>query len=405
METPTLKLPPPYKKQHKAICDPARIVVIEASTKSGKTAGCLAWLLLQAWNNGGEGKAFWWVAPIYQQAKAIGFARMKSMLMQADPQHKVWTEHNSELWIGLWNGSKIWFKGADNPDSLYGEDVHAAVIDEASRCREESWIAVRSTLTATKGPIRIIGNVKGRRNWAYQIARTAEGGAPDMGYHKLTAYDAIEGGVLDPEEVESAKRILPEHVFRELYLAEPSDDGGNPFGIKAINECVGPMSSSPAIVFGVDLAKSVDYTVVIGLDDEGRVAVCERWHGTDWKTTVQRIEELVGDTFALVDSTGLGDPVVEQLQSKCLQVQGFKFSSTSKQQLMEGLAAAISTQDVRYPDGWLRTELDIFEFEHTRTGVRYSAPVGSHDDGVCALALAVKAWKQTTTQAFDFRIF
>tara|TARA_R110002012_G_scaffold318372_1_gene536577 strand:+ start:742 stop:1956 length:1215 start_codon:yes stop_codon:yes gene_type:complete len=404
MQPPTLKLPPPYPKQHKAICDPNRIVAIEASTKSGKTAGCLVWLLMQAWNNGGEGKAFWWVAPIYQQAKAIGFSRMKSMLTQADPQHKVWHEHNSELWIELWNGSKIWFKGADNPDSLYGEDVHAAVIDEASRCREEAWIAVRSTLTATKGPIRIIGNVKGRRNWAYQIARLAEGGAANMGYHKLTAYDAIEGGVLDPDEVEQAKRILPEHVFKELYLAEPSDDGGNPFGVQAIRDCVGQHSEAPPIAYGVDLAKSVDYTVVCGLDDEGRVSVCERWHGTDWRTTIQRIADIIGDTFTLVDSTGVGDPVVEELQRTSPCVEGFKFTSTSKQQLMEGLAQAISKREVMFPDNWLRTELDIFEFEHSRTGVKYSAPVGSHDDGVCALALAVKAHSRMEN-TFTYRVF
>lgn len=404
MEPPTLQLPKPYRKQHEAICDPRRLSIIEASTKSGKTAGCLVWLLMQAWNNGLEGRAYWWVAPIYQQAKAIGFSRMKSMLMQADPEKKVWKAHESELWIGLWNGAKIWFKGADKSDSLYGEDVYAAVIDEASRCREESWIAVRSTLTATKGPIRIIGNVKGRRNWAYQLARRAEGGEETMGYHKLTAYDAIEGGVLDPEEVEQAKRILPDHVFRELYLAEPSDDGGNPFGIKAIHDCVGQMSMEAPIVFGVDLAKSVDYTVVVGLDDEGVVAVCERWHGTDWRTTIDRIVDLIGEELTLVDSTGLGDPVVEELQRISPCVQGFKFSSTSKQQLMEGLAATISKREVRFPDNWLRTELDIFEFEHSRTGVKYSAPQGQHDDGVCALALAVKAQSQMSNK-FSYRVF
>jgi len=401
---PTLELPAPYAKQHEAICDPSRICIIEASTKSGKTAGCLVWLLMQAWNQGLEGRAYWWVAPIYQQAEAIGYSRMKAMLMQADPEHRVWKAHESELWIELWNGSKIWFKGADKSDSLYGEDVYAAVIDEASRCREESWIAVRSTLTATKGCIRIIGNVKGRRNWAYQLARRAEGGEPDMAYHKLTAYDAIEGGVLDPEEVQQAKRILPDHVFKELYLAEPSDDGGNPFGIQAIQECIAPLSTQPATVFGVDLAKSIDYTVVVGLDDEGVVAVCERWHGTDWRTTIDRIAGLIGDELTLVDSTGLGDPVVEELQRTSSCVQGFKFSSTSKQQLMEGLAATISKQEVRYPDNWLRTELDIFEFEHTRTGVKYSAPQGQHDDGVCALALAVKAQSQMSNK-FTYRVF
>ena len=280
--------------------------------------------------------------------------------------------------------------------------MYAAVIDEASRCREEAWIAVRSTLTATKGPVRIIGNVKGRRNWAYQLARLAEGGEANMGYHKLTAYDAVEGGVLDVAEVEQAKRILPEHTFKELYLAEPSDDGGNPFGIQAIQDCVAPLSSAEPVVFGVDLAKSVDYTAVVGLDDDGTVAVCERWHGTDWKTTIQRISELVNDRHTIVDSTGLGDPVVEELQRLCPSIEGFKFSSSSKQQLMEGLAASISQQEIRYPDGWLRTELDIFEFEHTRTGVKYSAPVGAHDDGVCALALANRGKNQMTNK---FRIF
>jgi phage FluMu gp28-like protein len=400
----TLELPPPYKKQHEAICDPARIVIIEASTKSGKTAGCLVWLLQQAWNNGLDNHNFWWVAPIYAQAKNIGFARMKAMLRQADPNKQIWDSHDSDLYISLWNGAKIWFKGSDNADSLYGDDVYAAVIDEATRCREDAWIAVRSTLTATKGPVRIIGNVKGRRNWAYLLARMAEGGASDMAYHKLTAYDAVDGGVLDLDEIESAKRILPDHVFRELYLAEPSDDGGNPFGIQAISDCTGQISNQPAVVFGVDLAKSVDFTAVIGLDDEGRVSVCERWQGTDWKTTIEKIGTLIGECPTLVDSTGVGDPVVEELQRGSPFVEGFKFSSTSKQQLMEGLAQTISKRELTYPDNWLRTELDIFEFEHTRTGVKYSAPQGQHDDGVCALALAVRAKVQNVNR-FSFKVF
>ena len=66
----------------------------------------------------------------------------------------------------------LWFKGADKPDALYGEDVYAAVIDEASRCKEEAWHAVRSTLTATRGPIRIIGSGLGASYGADEEART-----------------------------------------------------------------------------------------------------------------------------------------------------------------------------------------------------------------------------------------
>ena len=40
-----------YPAQRRVIMDSARIVVIEAATKAGKTAGCLMWLLAKAWND------------------------------------------------------------------------------------------------------------------------------------------------------------------------------------------------------------------------------------------------------------------------------------------------------------------------------------------------------------------
>lgn len=73
-----------------------------------------------------------------------------------------------------------------------------------------------------------------------------------------------------------------------------------------------------------------------------------------------------------------------------MNVEGFVFTSPSKQMLLEGLAVAIQQGEIRYPDGLLVTELEAFEYTYTRTGVRYSAPEGLHDDAVCALALAVR---------------
>jgi hypothetical protein len=56
---------------------------------------------------------------------------------------------------------------------------------------------------------------------------------------------------------------------------------------------------------------------------------------------------------------------------------------------MEGLAVAIQQQAITYPDGAIVNELEAFEYVYTRTGTRYSAPEGMHDDCVMALALAV----------------
>lgn len=383
-----------YPKQLDAIFDARRYSFIEASTKAGKTAGCIVWMFEQALH-GQEGWNYWWVAPVSGQAD-IAFRRC----LRAIPK-ELRNENQTLKTITLINGSVIWFKSADKPDSLYGEDVYAAVVDEASRMKQDAWFAVRSTLTATRGPIRVIGNVKGRRNWFYQLARKAEKNEDESyGYHKITALDAIAAHVLDREEIEDAKKLLPEAVFKELYLAEASDDQGNPFGLAAIANCVEPMSQSKPVVHGLDFAKKQDWTVDCGLDEFGRLCAFNRMQG-GWEKQVPVIQAAIGTTPSLADATGVGDPIVERLQKKPgAKVEGFIFSSNSKQQLMEGLALAIQSREVTFPDapstslpfdhpGHIRQELEIFEYEYTRTGVRYTAPEGFHDDCVMALALAV----------------
>jgi hypothetical protein len=382
-----------YPAQQAAIFCPERYGLVEASVKSGKTVGCIAWLYEQALR-GQAGRNYWWVAPIYPQAK-IAYRRLTRTLPPRLHRYNA-----SELTITLPNGAVIWFKSADNADSLYGQDVYAAVMDEASRAKEDAWHALRSTLTQTRGPVRLIGNVNGRKNFFYRLCRRAEAGEPDMHYARITAYDAVEAGVLDAGEIEDAKRMLPDAVFRELYLAEPSDDGGNPFGLAAIAARVADRSAAAPVIWGVDLAKSVDWTVCIALDAVGAVCRFERWQGP-WQATIPRIVTLVGDTPALVDSTGVGDPVLEELQAHGrINFSGFKFTAPSKQQLMEGLAVAIQQQQITYPDGAIVSELEAFEYAYTRTGVRYSAPEGMHDDCVTALALAVAGRGLTTVVSY-----
>lgn len=211
--------PPLYPKQEAALFCDARYSVVEASTKSGKTVGCIVWLHEQAALYGGVNRHYWWIAPIKRVAK-IAFRRLKAYLPPGS-----YTANETEATITLANGSVLVFLGAEDPDTLYGEDVYAAVVDEATRIKAESWHAVRSTLTATQGPVRIIGNVKGSRNWAYKMARRAESGRPNMHWARLTVWDAVEAGIFPESEAIDAKETLPESVYRELYLAEPADDG------------------------------------------------------------------------------------------------------------------------------------------------------------------------------------
>lgn len=238
----------PY--QTEAIFCPERYALIEASTKAGKTAGCLVWLNEQTMM-GREGQSFWWVAPVHRQA-LIAYRRMKRGLPR-----EIYVANDTEQRVTLLNGASMWFLSAEKPDNLYGDDVYAAVIDEASRCREESFHAVRSTLTATKGPLRAIGNVKGRSNWFYRTCREAQHGAPDMHYAKITALDAVAAGILDQAEIDDAKRRLPKHVFDELYLAEAADQEGRVYKNFSYAENV----SSEVSDLGGDLLVGMDFNV------------------------------------------------------------------------------------------------------------------------------------------------
>ena len=203
---------------------PARYTVIEAATKTGKTVSCIYWLFEQALF-GKDGNNYWWVAPVYKQAR-IAFKRMKRFIQPKE----FFEAKETTLEIRLASGAIISFVSGENPDNLYGEDVYAAVIDESTRVREESWIALRTTLTATKGPVKIIGNVKGRDNWAYRMAKAVQAGEIKNGrYFQFTAWDAVRAGILDEDEIMEAKATLAPEWFAELYECIPRNPVDDPW--------------------------------------------------------------------------------------------------------------------------------------------------------------------------------
>jgi len=373
--------------QKKILYSPARFTVTKAATKTGKTFSHLWWLFEKAGTPPKPGANYWWVAPVFGQAE-IAFNRLKRVLGGSSD----FRVNLSKLVIETPVESLIHFKSAENPDTLYGEDVYAAVFDEFTRAKEAAWTALRTTLTATKGPCKFIGNPKGRKNWGYLLGQRAKNGEKGYEYHSITAYDAVAEGILDMEEIEQARRDLTADAFKELYEAQDLDDKTNPFGMDFIKKQVRPMSNQNAVVFGVDLAKSHDWTVVTGLDNEGNVCYFDRWQ-SDWGQTKSRILRTVGGTPTLVDSTGVGDPIVEDLQRVSGAIEGYHFSSASKQKLMEGLASAIQNAEISVLEGVMQNELETFEYEYTSRAVRYTAPAGYHDDCVCSLALAREKYK------------
>jgi hypothetical protein len=92
-----------------------------------------------------------------------------------------------------------------------------------------------------------------------------------------------------------------------------------------------------------------------------------------------------------MDSTGQGDPLLEQVKALDIYVEGVNFTNVIKQRVIDNLALQIEQEKVSFPEiPELVNELSIYKYEITRAGnVTYTAPPGHHDDCVTSLALAV----------------
>jgi hypothetical protein len=325
-----------------------------------------------------KGKNIAYVTPTYLLA-GVFFNEIIKMLPKG-----LYKENRGNLSIDFITGGKIRFFTGTRLDAFRGLKFHTIIIDEASYIPdlENGWLnSLRPTLTDYKGSAIFLSTPRGT-NFFYSLYLKGKTD-PEWDSFKFSTYDNPN---IDPSEVDAAKVSLPNSVFEQEYMANPAENAANPFGSAFIKQCIFPMSAGPVACYGIDLAKSVDWTVIIGLDKNGSVCYYDRFQ-KDWRQTKQAIIDLPRAPI-LMDSTGVGDPIFEDMQREGLDIQGYKFSSSTKQQLMEGLASAIHQRKITYPEGTIVDELEVFEYQYTSFGVKYSAPQGFHDDCVVSLSLA-----------------
>jgi hypothetical protein len=365
---------------------PARFKVVMCGRRFGKTA----FGIREACDVAIAGEPVGWFAPNYKYLLNVWrelLERLKPIIARSNDQ---------ERRIELVTGGVIEMWTMDSPDPGLGRKYKLVVLDEAGIVSELLMIwqqAIRPTLVDLSGKALFLGTPRGRRHgFVVLFNRGNDETEPDWASFRAKT---IENPYIPPEEVEAARKELSPAMFAQEFEGIPADDGANPFGLEAIRSSLGEMSKEPVVVYGVDLARSIDFTVLVGFDAYRRVAFIDRWQAP-WATTKERIRVRVGDTPVVADATGVGDAIVADLQGMGVVVTPHVFTQSSKLRLMQRLVAAFQGKELTLPDGddyqWLTSEMEAFEFTYTATGVRYEAPSGFHDDGVMAVALALHGW-------------
>ena len=367
-----IELSEPHINQQVILDNSSRFRVVMCGRRFGKSELSQIEIISEALR--GHNVAY--ITPTYKLAKTF-FEKLATLI--PFPANK------SELIIQFPTGGTVEFFTGERLDNLRGRKFHFVVVDEASFIPnlEDGWLnSIRPTLTDYKGKALFLSTPKGK-NYFYSLFMKNDG---DWKSFKFTTYD---NPYIDRNEIDDARSQLPSAVFEQEYMANPMENASNPFGTNHINDCVTNLSSKVTKFIGIDLAKSFDYTVIIGLDEYGHVSYFDRFQ-VDWKQTKEKILTLNRSIPILIDSTGVGDAITEDLQRHFQNMTGFKYTSQSKQQLMELLASTIQQKQIGFPEGVIKEELEVFEYQFTSSGVRYNAPSGFHDDCVNALALANK---------------
>jgi phage terminase large subunit-like protein len=374
----------PHPGQLEVHSSDARFKVLSAGRRWGKTRlgvnECL-----DAASKGGRA---WWVSPSYKTSE-VGWRPLRQIARKI-PNAEV---RLVDRMVTLPGGGFVAVRSADNPDSLRGEGLDFVVMDECAFMRKEAWTeAIRPALSDRLGKALFISTPKGR-NWLWEIYQRGVSG--EEGWQSWT-FPTSSNPHISASEVEAARRDLPEIIFRQEYLAEFIDDQGGVFRRVQEAAVLEPREyeEGKQYIAGVDVASSIDFTVVSVLDVESKEMVyLDRFNRVDYPVLIDRLESVYHRynlTSMVVESNSIGRPVIDELVTRGLNIVPFTTTSATKQAIIQNLQSAFENGLIRVlNDPVLVGELLSFESKRNASGsFSYSAPNGMHDDCVMSLAIA-----------------
>ena len=206
--------------QQEVYSDPTRFKVVAAGRLTGKSR-LAAWLLIINALQTDKGQVFY-VAPTQGQARDIMW---QTLMELGNPV--ITGAHINNLQIKLVNGATISLKGADRPETIRGVSLKFLVMDEYADMKPDVWEQIlRPALADQKGSAMFIGTPMGR-NHLYELYKLAELGDDETykGWH-FTSYD---NPILDPDEIDTAKKSMSSYAFRQEFMASFEARGSEMF--------------------------------------------------------------------------------------------------------------------------------------------------------------------------------
>ena len=206
--------------QQEVFSDSTRFKIVAAGRRTGKSR-LAAWLLIINALQTEKGHVFY-VAPTQGQARDI----MWSTLLELG-HGVIKSSHINNLQITLINGAIISLKGGDRPETMRGVSLKFLVLDEYADIKPAVWEQIlRPALADQKGHALFIGTPMGRNHF-YELYKYAE--LEDDSTYKAWHFTSYDNPLLDPEEIDVAKKSMSSYAFRQEFMASFEATGSEMF--------------------------------------------------------------------------------------------------------------------------------------------------------------------------------
>ncbi len=332
------------------------------------------------------------------------FNQVKKEMRQSEISNEDWgVQKDTRTEIHFENGSRIVCLpvGRDGSNIRgYGTDL--VIVDEAAFVKDEIFQEVLAPMLAVgENEFILLSTPFGKKGFLYQRFDD------DDWYTKQVPTSA--NPMVDDEFIEEQRRNLTNTQFKQEILGQFVESSDSFFQREELMNCASDElvdRESDITFMGVDLAaQGNDSSVYVCVDDNGHVFHIEDKSEAPLTDAMGRIREL--DTFydftkIVIDSTGLGEGVVDQVEEDLgRKVEGFKFTNDKKQSLYNTLKNTFQNGDISFyyvpgkndmAGNKLFNQCLELTYSYTSGGkVRIEHPSGGHDDYSDALALAVWA--------------
>jgi hypothetical protein len=397
---------------------------VSCGTKFGKTIGACGGMGLACPKGRNELSRI--VAPINKQVK-ISWKYLSDIW----PDEPYVIKRKGDLTMELPGvKSLLQFWHGQAPEDLEGEGVARQLNDECAKLKQQVFDSSRTTMTRTMGRMQNISTPRGR-NWFFRGFTRAQEEMERARYEKRIPREIAitarteENPFVSREAIAEAKRLLPERLFRQYYLAEFLEDG-MVFPAPVIDqeywkqayEVDGPVQTwirpdhrELSVVGGCDWAKKRDFTVLTVWDYSKRpfrmvgfLRLQSLGYPEQIVEVVRFLRKFKTCDMLMHDMTGVGvaiDDMLEQVPG--LPYKGINFSNATKAHMVNDLIMAMERREIIFP-WWqqLLDEFDNFEVTVSELGnMVYEAAEGFHDDVVFSCALALIACNQYADTQFE----